>query len=73
MDIQPCLWLKGILTKSRTKVKPPPHPGEELLERVGDHSGVNIDEWLVAAGDASGDEHTKDPRLCRVAQGWVIM
>ncbi|CAK0885715.1 unnamed protein product, partial [Prorocentrum cordatum] len=40
------------------------HPSED---------GQGPSEWLLAAGGASGGEHTADPRLRRIARGWVIL
>ncbi|CAK0856487.1 unnamed protein product, partial [Prorocentrum cordatum] len=40
---------------------------------LGEANPVDDGGWLIAAGDASGGEYTMDPRLRRVAWGWVVM
>ncbi|CAK0891739.1 unnamed protein product, partial [Prorocentrum cordatum] len=78
VENQPCLWLRGLLPASWTSVNGPPEPGAELIENFGDLQVLSssaesmADGWLVAAGDASGGEYSKDPRLRRVSSGWVV-
>ncbi|CAK0791013.1 unnamed protein product [Prorocentrum cordatum] len=49
-----------------------------MIESFGDLQVLSsstentTDGWLIAAGDASGDEYTMDPRLRRVSWGWVV-
>ena len=73
IETEPRLWLRGALPKSWTAVRPPPEPGEGLREEFGDPNGMGGEEWPVAAGGASGGESTQDPRLRRVARGWVTL
>ncbi|CAK0821719.1 unnamed protein product, partial [Prorocentrum cordatum] len=78
-DARPCLWLRGMLPKSWTAVSPPREPESAPFERFGEVSmhmsegGQGASDWLLAAGGASGGEHTADARLRRVARGWVIV
>ena len=73
MEVQPCLWLRGILPKSWTQVSPPPEPAEEMKEYIGEFDHMDHIECLVAAGDVSGGEFYQDPRLRRIAWGWIVL
>ncbi|CAK0808313.1 unnamed protein product [Prorocentrum cordatum] len=56
--------------------RPPSQPVRQWRAGSTDLGEANPEDdggWLIAAGDASGGEYTMDPRLRRVAWGWVVM
>ena len=67
-----CAWVVSVTAPTLRAEQPgegpePPEVGEELKGKIGDRVSDEEGGWLAAAGDASGGEHTVDPRLERVA------
>ncbi|CAK0838620.1 unnamed protein product [Prorocentrum cordatum] len=61
VDALPCLWLRGILSASRTHVEEP--PDDPLGDQYADAGSLQGRGWLLVGGDASGGEHSVNAKL----------